>query len=300
MSESNSIARNSVTMPYSNESLRKILLVAFLLCLICSTVVTGVAIGLRPLQVNNAQFAQKREILKVAELDASGNDVDTVFAKNIVVKIVDLRTGKYAENIELANFDERRAARSEGTSIKLAQTDDIAQIRRRSNFSRVYLIYNANHRVETIILPIHGYGLWSIMYGYIGLTLPDNSIKGLTFYEHNETAGLGSEISNPQWLAQFKGKPAFDSNGKPTIHAAKITYSEPKPVITATNETRTNASKVATGRASSNEQASVPQPTFDAISGATLTTNGVTNLLQFWLGDLGFGPYLKRLKKEYR
>jgi len=280
-----------------------ILLVAFLLCLICSSIVTGVAISLRPLQAKNAQLMQKAEILKVAEIDIHEKDIDTLFAKHIEVKVVDLRAGDYAQGIDPANFDERIAARNENSSIKLNRSDDIAQIRRRTNFARVYLLYDQYKRVETVILPIHGYGLWSIMYGYIGLSVKTDTIKGLTFYEQNETAGLGSEVSNPKWLAQFKGKRVFDSNGQPIIHSSKVSASELNAESALQPALKSSASSAnATTAASKEARQTKPQvapSTFDAISGATLTTNGVNNLLHFWLSDLGFGPYLARLRRQY-
>jgi len=288
----------------ANASRGKILLVAFLLCLICSSIVSGVAISLRPLQINNAQLMQKAEILKVAEIDINGENIDALFAKHIEVKVVDLPSGDYSQNIDPTNFDERIAARTEKTSIKLNRSDDIAQIKRRTNFARVYLVYDQYKRVETVILPIHGYGLWSIMYGYIALSVKNDTIKGLTFYEHNETAGLGSEVSNPKWLAQFKGKRVFDSKGQPIIHSSKASVSESVPETMPQYESKTIAADVTgtTTAASKEERQAKPQiapSTFDAISGATLTTNGVNNLLHFWLSDLGFGPYLARLRLQH-
>jgi len=289
----------------ANASRGKILLVAFLLCLICSSIVSGVAISLRPLQAKNAQLMQTSEILKVAGIDMHGKDIDSLFAEHIVVKVVDLRSGDYAEDIDHTNFDERIAARTENTSSKLNHSDDIAQIKRRTNFARVYLIYDRYKHVETIILPVHGYGLWSIMYGYIGLSIKTDTIKGLTFYEHNETAGLGSEISNPNWLAQFKGKRVFDDNGQPIIQPSKTAHSVLMADIAAqaarkSKDDNTTTATTAASKESADEKPQIVQSTFDAISGATLTTNGVNNLLHFWLSDLGFGPYLARLRQQYR
>jgi len=160
--------KSDTSTPPTNEGLGNILLVAFLLCLICSSIVSGVAIGLRPFQTKNAQLKQKTEILKVAGIDTQDKDIDMLFEKHIVVKIVDLRSGDYSEDIDPTKFDERVAARAEKTSTQLNRSEDIAQIKRRTNFARVYLIYDQYQRADTVILPVHGYGLWSIMYGYIG------------------------------------------------------------------------------------------------------------------------------------
>jgi Na+-transporting NADH:ubiquinone oxidoreductase subunit C len=110
-------------------------------------------------------------------------------------------------------------------------------------------------------------GLWGTMYGFIAIDKDLNTIQGLTFYKHKETPGLGAEIDNPNWKAKWPGRLIHDDSGNIAI-------------------------KVIKGPAASPSEA--PHQV-DGLSGATLTSNGVTNLLKFWLGDNGFGPYLQSL-----
>ena len=125
--------------------------------------------------------------------------------------------------------------------------------------------------IRQLVLPVHGYGLWSTLYGFIALENDLNTIKGLRFYEQGETPGLGGEVDNPKWRQQWKGKRIFDDNGELKIQVihGHVTHNDPEADY-----------KV------------------DGISGATLTSKGVSNLLRFWLGDRGFGPYLKKLRAE--
>jgi len=254
-----------------NEDKRKILFVTIALSLVCSVLVSTAAVTLRPLQEKNSQLARKLEILKVAGLQAPGEDVDAYFSEYVQTKIVNLDNGEYSEEFDLDSIDERKFAREPSTSLKLQAESDIASIKRRTNYVRVYLIPDQQGKIVKYVLPVHGYGLWSIMYGFIALDADAITIAGFTFYEHGETAGLGAEITNPKWLAQFPGKLAVDPQGRPLI--------------------RVNKGPVSSGAANANYSV-------DGISGATLTSNGVTKLLHFWLGQLGFGPYLAKLRQQ--
>ena len=120
-------------------------------------------------------------------------------------------------------------------------------------------------------MPVRGYGLWGILYGYLAISNDLNTIVGLEFYEHKETPGLGAEIDNPAWKALWNGKKLFDEEGNLLIEVIK-------------------------GKVAANDMESTYK--VDGLSGATLTSNGVTNLLAFWLGELGYSKFLLSLKEE--
>lgn len=253
----------------SNDDPRKILGVAVALCLVCAVLVSSAAVLLKPLQDRNQALAVKREIIGVAGLAAGdGADAEQLFRDRIEVRIVDLASGRYAEGIDPDSFNPRAAARDPATSRALSRVEDVAGIKRRADYAPVYLVH-ANQRLETIILPVHGYGLWSTLYGFLALAGDARTITGITFYEHAETPGLGDAIEKPEWQAEFRGKLAFDENNAVRIRVIK------GQVDPASPEHRYQV---------------------DGIAGATLTSNGVTNLLRFWLGEQGFGPYLETLR----
>jgi Na+-transporting NADH:ubiquinone oxidoreductase subunit C len=129
----------------------------------------------------------------------------------------------------------------------------------------------SENQIEQIILPVRGKGLWSTMYGFLALSPSLEDVKGLSFYKHGETPGLGGEIDNPSWKAQFPGKKIFSENGEPMITVLK--------------------GKV-------NPQDPMAKYQVDGLSGATITSNGVANLLKFWLGEEGFGHYFDKLKAQ--
>lgn len=251
-----------------NDDPKKTIAVAVALCLVCSLVVSAAAVALRPLQEYNAALAVKREILRAAGLYEAGIDVEGVFGSRIETRLVDLNTGDYVDNLDPATYDQRKAARDPKQSIVLEGDRDIAKIRSRANVASVYLL-KSNEQLERVILPVHGYGLWSTMYGFLALAPDGRTVKAITFYEQRETAGLGGEVANPNWQAKWQGKEVLDDQGNPAFRVAK---------------------------GSVNESSATAKYEVDGLSGATLTSNGVTNMMRFWMGEDGFGPYLAKMR----
>ncbi len=253
-----------------NDSPKKTIIVATLLCLVCSVLVSTSAVVLKPLQTSNKEADIKKNILAVTGLITENSDIDTLF-KKFEVQVVDLETGEYAD-IDVNEYDQRKAAKDPAKSIKISSEQDIAKISRRAKLASVYLLKEGDV-IKQVVLPVHGYGLWSTLYGFISLDGDFNTIGGLRFYQHGETPGLGGEVDNPKWRDQWHGKKAFDENGELKIE-----------VIHGHVDYKSVGAEYKV----------------DGISGATLTSRGVSNLVNYWLGDNAFGPYLKKMRSELR
>lgn len=248
---------------FKKDSVGGTLLVVVLLSLICSVIVAGSAVMLKPYQQEQKLLDKQKNILSVAGLLHKGENVKAAFDKYIEPRLVDLNTGDFVTS--QAQFDADKAVKDPKESIALDTQDDVAKIRRRANFAEIYLVKKDN-KVTQVILPIYGTGLWSMMYGFIAIQPDGNTIDGITYYDEGETPGLGGEIENPKWQAQFAGKTIFDTNNKFALHVSK--------------------------GGSSDKQHGI-----DALSGATLTSKGVQNTFKFWFGPKGFGPFLEKLKE---
>lgn len=253
----------------SNDDPRKIVIVAVVLCLVCSVLVSAAAIGLRPLQDANKRDAMRRNILQVAGLMQEGASVDELF-KQIVPRAVDLRSGKFTDAVDPATYEQRVAARDPKRSDPVPPDQDIAAIKRKAHYATVYLVKDGDKGFKTVIIPVHGYGLWSTLYGYLALKPNGRDVVGLQFYDHAETPGLGGEIDNPAWRAKWPGKKLYGDDGKTKITVVK----------SAATEGAEAAYQI------------------DALAGATLTSQGVDNLVRYWAGENGFGPFLKTLEQE--
>lgn len=254
----------------ANDSVARTFLVAFLVCFVCSLLVSATAAGLQAKKERDAQLSQYRDVLAVAGLMTKDAEVAALWDEKIEPRMVKLADGSYTDKVEFESFDQYRAASDPELGREIPSDKDLADIKRRSRFAPIYQVREGD-RITQVVLPVHGQGLWSTLYGYIALEPDLRTIAGFGFYEHGETPGLGGEVDNPKWQAQWEGKKALDEEGNPRIEVAKGSVDRDDP----------------------NARYQV-----DGLSGATATSRGVTNLLRYWLGEDGFGPYLERMREE--
>ncbi|WP_370228664.1 Na(+)-translocating NADH-quinone reductase subunit C [Cognatishimia sp.] len=245
------------------DSVPKTIFIAVSVCLVASMIVSAAAVALRPTQAVNALKDKQINILQVAGIYDPNKDVLESFAA-FEPQILELATGEFTDRFDIATFDDRDAADDPATSVALE--DDPAGIGRQGQFVTVYLLRDDAGEIDKVILPLHGYGLWSTLYGFIALEENGNDIFGLQFYEHAETPGLGAEVDNPRWKALWKGKKLADDAGELQISVTKAV------------------------------PAAGAEYHIDALAGATLTTVGVHNLVNFWMGESGYQPFLDNLK----
>ncbi|MEE2843724.1 MAG: Na(+)-translocating NADH-quinone reductase subunit C [Planctomycetota bacterium] len=248
----------------NRDSIKNTFIVSGLLCIICSVLVSAAAVGLKHKQILNQELDQKKKILQVCGITFTSESIDTLFSDNIHRKLVDLRTGEYVLKTENGNLtvDTYHLDKVLQTDTTVLDIDPAGLGGIRENHAVVFLYAKKNQ----VIIPIRGRGLWSTLYGYIALAEDASTISGITFYQHKETPGLGGEVDNPNWKAQWPGKAAIE-DGQVVIEVKK--------------------------------QGKVTDSRFqiDGMAGATITTQGVHRLVRFWLGEQGFGKYLTRPNK---
>jgi Na+-transporting NADH:ubiquinone oxidoreductase subunit C len=259
VSDSNNIFTKFKNMPV--DGIVKTVIVATALCFVCSMVVSFAAVNLKSIQEVNKAIDKQKNILQVAGVYHEGIDVNKTFS-SFQPLVVDLNSGKFTDKFDPSIFDDKKAAQDPLLSVSLE--NDPASIGRRTNYATIYLLKKDDGSLDKVILPIHGYGLWSTLYGFIALEDNLNDIFGLQFYQHAETPGLGAEVDNPKWKAQWKGKKLNNENGELMIQVAKTQKYKDHHI--------------------------------DALAGATLTSNGVDNLVRFWMGKDGFQKFLNNLK----
>ena len=240
---------------------------AFAICLVCSGIVSFFAVSLNARQEANKILDQQRQVIRVAKLADADNpldqaSVDEIF-KDIVPRVVDRETGEYVD-ISVTEVDPLRMAKDPETSIETPSEFKKAQVKRLPTQLEVFEITKAGS--ECIVLPIHGKGLWSTMYGYLALKMDLSEVVGITFYEHGETPGLGGEIDNKKWQTAWIGRSIYGDTGDVKLGVVKA------------NAPRDEAYQV------------------DGLSGATITTVGVDATIKLWLGPAGYGPYLQKVK----
>lgn len=247
-------------------STARTLLVAAGVALACSLMVSTAVYVLRPIQLAYAELATNRVILTAAGLiepsaELSDREVVDRFLQ-LDTRVVDLDEGRFARGIDPYEVDSFQET-DDGEAIPGGR--DTAGLDEGPRYANVYLLMR-DDRIDRIVLPVYGSGMWSTIYGYLCLESDFSTIAGIEFYQHGETPGIGDRILNPAWREGWQGKRAYDDAGELRFRIG--------------GEGVADAHRV------------------DAISGATMTVNGVENLVRYWLGNYGFGPLLERLREQ--
>jgi Na+-transporting NADH:ubiquinone oxidoreductase subunit C len=258
----------------SKDTPLRALMTVLVTAVVCSSIVSASVVLLRPIQLNNKLLERSGYILQLTGLlppgAAVGDDELLELFKSLDARVVDIDEASLDSEFDPYTFDGRKAAADPELSVPIPAGEDIAGLGRRSHFRTVYLVWREG-KLTRVVLPINGAGMWSMLYGYISLEADFNTIAGVVFYEQAETPGLGDQIAKPHWQQKWVGKKLYDESGEMLFHVAEGPVTE--------------------GSAAANYQV-------DALTGATVTGNAVTALLQYWFGPNGYGPLLQRLREQ--
>ncbi|QSX34642.1 Na(+)-translocating NADH-quinone reductase subunit C [Shewanella avicenniae] len=256
-------------MAKNKETFSRTVFIVIGLCFICSIFVSTAAVLLKPTQQENKLLDKQKYILEAANLidsksQVSKKEILATYDKFVEAKVINLKTGEEVTDINGDTFDQQKAARDPETSSK--PVHDVASIKRLADNAVIYLVRDDAGKLKSVILPVHGYGLWSTMYAFLAVEPDFNTVQNLVYYSQGETPGLGGEVENPKWKVKWQGKKLFDDQGNIAISVTK------NPAVAAS-----------------------PYGV-DALSGATLTSNGVQHTLTFWLGEEGFANFIKKAR----
>jgi Na+-transporting NADH:ubiquinone oxidoreductase subunit C len=254
------------------------LMVAAILCVVCSFCVSAAAVILRDKQDANAALDQQINILDatglaIGEYGIPAQELSPEQIANlnewISPKLVDMETGNYTSDVNIDTYDLKESAQRTTLSVPIEEPEFNPGEQRRPKVMKVFFVRRpGSDKIQQVVLPVYGKGLWGTLWGYLAVKSDLETVQGITFYEHKETPGLGGEVDNPAWKAQWDGRKLFDQNGDP----ASLVYKGPAPT--------TDPYAV------------------DGLSGATITSRGVTNLIRYWVSEDGYAPFLERLADE--
>ena len=259
----------------SNDSTKKTIFVTLGVCFVCSILVSTAAVTLKGIQKRNQEQEKIKNILIAGDLFSDSARMQDIYKEKMRAVLVNLQSGNllpdslYTDQLNPKSFDIKTVVKNPDLSRDIVE-QDLAQIGRMPIYMIVYQVMEADSVVK-LILPMYGKGLWSTMYGFMALDRDLKTITGFTFYEHGETPGLGGEVDNPKWKQLWVGKKAFDDDWSVRIEVIK-------------------------GKTDPADPDAMYQ--IDGLSGSTLTTRGVDQLVQFWLGDQGYGPFLRQLRGD--
>lgn len=254
------------------DSIQNTFFVAIVLCLVCAAAVAGSVALLKAPQKVNLERYRKQNVLDAAGLydkGMSNEQIDITYKQWVVRQVIELPSGKdVTDEYGDEGFDQAKAVDDMKTRVTIKPEDDIAKLKTREYRSNVYIIKTspANPMPSQYVFPIRGKGLWSIMWGFVSIDADMQTVRGLSYYDQGETPGLGGEVENDVWKKKWDGKLLYNAAGELAIRVAK-------------------------GNAQNQNQV-------DGLSGATITSGGVTNMLRYWLGPDGFGSYMKSIREQ--
>ncbi len=251
------------------------ILIALILCVVCSLLVSAAAVALGPLQDSQKDLFKKKNIVFAAgfaEEIKSAKDVDTIFEERFTSKLIDISTGEEVSESKLtelgitdpAKYDPMKAAKDPALAVAIEPAGAMPGIVTREPLATVYSIVEGDQTVG-YVFPVYGKGLWSTLYGFLAVEADGETVRGITFYDHAETPGLGGEVDNPAWKAKWLGKQVYGDDGEVTLSVVK-----------------------GTGMGDSQ---------IDGLSGATITSVGVDKMVKYWLGPNAYGPFLASNKQ---
>ncbi len=246
---------------------------ATIVCVVCALLVAVSAVGFREKQETNALLYRQKNVLLAAGLlkpeeDPPARELLKIFDENIRVRLVDLATGELvpAGKLDPKTYDQKKA-RNDPVQSRAVPANS-AGVARLPTYGAVYFVMK-NDAARLVVLPIEGVGMWGTLYGFLALEPDGNTVRGLTYYDQKETPGLGGEIGNPKWQAVWNGRRIYNENWEPQLVVIK-------------------------GKAGSPDKDPLR---VDGLSGATITSNGVSRLTAFWMGNDGWGRFLKRFRE---
>jgi Na+-transporting NADH:ubiquinone oxidoreductase subunit C len=220
------------------------------LTIFCGAILAFASISLKDKQDANIALEQKGNILATVTTLEENANVEALYARRIRGFVID-----YNGN-EVPNMEPSKVV--------------VASEYKKKPEERVLPVYEFinetdSSKVEAVVLPVFGYGLWNNIWGFVALESDFNTVRGVKFAHAGETPGLGARIESDEIQVRYKGKKLFEGDAVISIMMMK-----------------------GEGNNYSDEHHKV-----DGMSGATLTGKGVNNMLKDY-----FGCYAKYLKKK--
>lgn len=231
-----------------------IIIYSALLTVACGGLLAFASISLKDRQDANVALEQKGNILSTVTTLPEGTDVQQFYNKRIRGFVVDAR-GEVVPNLEpskvvvAAEYKKKPDQRVLPVYEFVSETDP--------------------NKVEAVVVPVYGYGLWNNIWGFVALESDFNTVRGIKFSHVGETPGLGARIETAEIQDRYKGKKIFDQGN--------VLVS----IIMMKGE----------GMNYADEHHKV-----DGMSGATLTAKGVNNMLQEYFSC--YKTYLDKNRKN--
>jgi len=233
---------------------------AGIMVIIAAALLSTAAMLLKPFQERNVAIDKMGGILASAQIpDVDASNAISLFNKYVKEEIVIDQDGNVVEEYTKGNMED-------GKAFKIDMKKELYQKSQGKPYELPLYVIEKDGK-KLYIIPVRGVGLWGPLWGNMALNDDLNTVIGVTFDHKGETPGLGAEITTEAFTKQFVGKKIFDNNNQFTS------------ILVV---------KGGIGKLPENQRIHG----VDAISGGTITSNGVGDMLKDVLGS--YLPYLQK------
>ncbi|MEE1113000.1 MAG: NADH:ubiquinone reductase (Na(+)-transporting) subunit C [Bacteroidales bacterium] len=240
----------------NKESNSYIFMYSTILVVVAAAVLAVAAVGLRPFQKKNQEIEKMQQLLTAVGIENDVKNAEELYKKYFVQELTVNKKG------EVLSTYENETLKGEVRPFNVELSKELAK-----GEEAMLPIFICNQEGKTVyVVPVHGKGLYDAIWGNVAIEEDLNTVRGVLFDHKGETPGLGAEITNPAFPAQFKGKKIFEND-------------EVKLAVVKGQKTEEEKQYQA-----------------DAVTGATNTSNGVSNMLKDCLSN--YIEYFKTLKTK--
>ena len=240
----------------NKESNSYIFMYSTILVVVAAAVLAVAAVGLRPFQKKNQEIEKMQQLLTAVGIENDVKNAEELYKKYFVQELTVNKKG------EVLSTYENEILKGEVRPFNVELSKELTK-----GEEAMLPIFICNQEGKTVyVVPVHGKGLYDAIWGNVAIEEDLNTVRGVLFDHKGETPGLGAEITNPAFPAQFKCKKIFEND-------------EVKLAVVKGQKTEEEKQYQA-----------------DAVTGATNTSNGVSNMLKDCLSN--YIEYFKTLKTK--
>ncbi|MDR0970999.1 MAG: NADH:ubiquinone reductase (Na(+)-transporting) subunit C [Bacteroidales bacterium] len=238
---------------------RYIYIYSIILVVCAAAILTFAAVGLKPMQDRNVRVEKMQQLLDAVGISSTTKDAQEKFDEYF--------TEQYAVNLKgevVGKIVNGKQILGKVNPFSLDEKKQFSLAKNKDENALLPIYICTKQGKKQYVIPVRGNGLWGAIWGNIALDEDLKTVVGVNFSHKGETPGLGAEITTDNFKNQFKGKTIFDGDKFTSISVIK-------------RADKANLHQV------------------DAISGGTMTSNGVSDMLKDCLGY--YIPYFNSVKK---
>ncbi len=239
-----------------------IFIYAIIMVTVVASILATAATVLKPFQEKNKKVEKMQAILTSANVEANASNAETLYVQHIKEELVIDAQGNVISVFKDDNLD------GDVRAFDINMNEEVSNKAKGKSFLNPIFVCEKDGE-NFYVIPLRGKGLWGPIWGHLALRDDFNTVAGVVFDHKGETPGLGAEISTEKFQKQFLGKKIFNDN----MEFQSITVK-----------------KGGVGTLPVNMQIHG----VDAVSGGTITSDGVTAMLKDNLEN--YVPYIKKNK----